>query len=135
MANKIYQGDIENVSSSEFGKVKIEGETLQGTKAKEAVADMAKGGITERGLTEKLKQAGVSGSQISKRKQIIKAVSGGDDIKEKKPVVPKYLRALDKSRAVKPLRPFQTIGSLTNTPASNTMSKAPTPPPRINLAT
>ncbi|MFH1325955.1 MAG: hypothetical protein ABIH48_00610, partial [Candidatus Falkowbacteria bacterium] len=113
MANKIYQGDITNVSSKEFGEVKIGDETLQGSDVKKAVADMAKGGVSQDELEKKLKQAGVSGSQIKKRQQIVKAVSGDDNTKEERPVVPKHLRALDRSREdeIRPQRKFQTVGS------------------------
>ncbi|MFH1326080.1 MAG: hypothetical protein ABIH48_01275, partial [Candidatus Falkowbacteria bacterium] len=70
------------------------------------------------------------------RQQIVKAVSGDDNTKEERPVVPKHLRALDRSREdeIRPQRKFQTVGSLTSAPVNNTISKAPTAPPRMPLA-
>lgn len=86
---KIFKADIMRMSNEKFkSKVKwAEKGTkpgaqkyveLAGYKLKKKVGDMAEGGITKFTMTEKLRRAGLAGSQYEKRGKILKTVFSGE---------------------------------------------------------
>lgn len=82
MINRIYKSAAKAISASKFGAVNIGGSKLSGTKFKEHILEKIKaGGVSERKLEEVLKSEGLGGSQISKRRRIIKMLTGNDTVK------------------------------------------------------
>ncbi|MDO8260654.1 MAG: hypothetical protein Q7T50_04125, partial [Candidatus Magasanikbacteria bacterium] len=81
MLNKIYRSVAKRIASSKFGGAVIGGEKLSAMKFKDHVTNdiLKKHSLSPYELEEILKDEGMDKSQLSKRKKLIRMISGNDE--------------------------------------------------------
>jgi hypothetical protein len=82
MIKRIYNAAAKNIAASKYGSVNIDGEKMSSSKLKEHILGKIKsGGISSKKLEKILKEEGIDKSQVSKRKKLIKMLTGDNEHK------------------------------------------------------